>query len=162
MHTICSVFCLLFLPLLSSPLLLPSLHPKSLFISPQRSLIVSFVFCSLKPSLFHQAAFQQTFPPGESFMVVALGKQHLAKGISFMLVFLKCEMRCLIFDGDWHFPSLRAHAFSEEVTSQTLDLAFWPVKERFRVCGATHVPFLPSVSSCLAGGHSQGMVQGRW
>ena len=39
-------------------------------------------------------------------MAVALGKQHLAKGISFILVILKCEMRCLIFDRDWRFPRL--------------------------------------------------------
>lgn len=146
----------------SPPLSLSIPPPQiSVHLSPEKfDCLICFLFSetqSLPP-----AACQHTFPPSESTMAVALGKQHLAKGISFMQVILKCEMRCLTFDRDWHFPSLRAHAFSEEVTSQILGLAFWPVKEKIRVGGAAPVPFLPSVSSRLAGGHSQGMVQGRW
>lgn len=99
------LFCFPFITLLPFALSIPPPQISVHLSAEKFDCLICFLFSetqSLPPSSFST----QTFPPRESFMAVALGKQHLAKGISFILVILKCEMRCLNFDRDWHFPSL--------------------------------------------------------
>ena len=86
-------------------------------------------------------------------MVVALGKQHLAKGISFMLVILKCEMRCLIFDGQLAGLCLCPRPSSKSVRKsisvlRTLIVAKEPVG-RLLMCSGDSAIIQDSLDLCL-------------